>query len=395
MKALFTEEEFRLAKVKDKLPCECEECGNAFYKIKHDIQKVYSGRKPGYARFCSKKCQHENHGYRKNRVGNETGQKCKQCNNPSIYYSYETTGDFCSKLCAKTYSSVINKEQKDESLRRRYGNYTGISAKNIRAPQKERILRREKIDTIKGYGNCIVSFCNSCQVTIPFSRATHCNECSPYVNYKMFYNKLDIKEKKLQKANELAIQKLKHLYFDLELSKVDLQRDYKLDTKSVFRFSQSNGIKLRTVGQGLKLAVKNNKFKIVQPYTQQFYKNGFHTGHTGSVMFLRSGYEQIVAKKLDELLEYYEYEKIRIQYMLSGETHTYVSDFYLPQYNIILEPKSDYFFKIKNNKYFEQYVSTTKEYELHYLFDKDIYKFKSINSFEEFYNNNLIDRKYF
>lgn len=61
--------------------------------------------------------------------------------------------------------------------------------------------------------------------------------------------------------------------------------------------------------------------------------------------------------------------------MFNNEIHTYVSDFYLPQYNLILEPKNDYFFKIKNSKYFEQYNATLNAgYELHYLFRNDVKK---------------------
>lgn len=394
MKPLFSEEEFREAKTKDKLPCECEQCGETFYKIKHDIQKVYSGRKPGYAKFCSKKCQHENHGYRKCRIGKETGYKCKQCNKPAIYYSYETTGDFCSKQCAVTYSSTINQKQKDESLRRKYGNFSGVSLKNKPTVSKKEKPIKIKENKIQGY--CRVSFCNSCNKTLPYSKNSYCLECGKYSRLKLFYSKLNIIENNLPKANELAINKFKELYFELELSKVDLQHDYNLDTNSIFRFAKSNNIKLRTVKDGLKLAILNGKGSIVNPYNSNHYRNGHYTGHTGQVMYLKSGYEFIVAEELDKLKTYYEYEKIRIPYIYNGEQHTYVSDFYIPKYNLILEPKSDYFFKQRKDKYYQQYLSTLNSgYELHYLFDKDIKKIKNISSIKNYYTEVLNGRKYF
>lgn len=393
MKPLFSEEEFDKAKTKDKLPCECEQCGETFYKIKHDIQKVYSGRKPGYAKFCSKKCQHENHGYRKYRIGKETGYKCKQCDKPAVYYSYETTGDFCSKQCAVTYSSTINQKQKDESLRRKYGNYSGISLKNkppVKRKTKELNIKQNKIQ-----GYCRVSFCESCLITIKYSKNQYCSKCSKFNRLKIFYEKLNIKEKNLCKANQMAIKEFCRLYFGLKLSKVDLQRDYKLDTNSIYRFSKSNNIKLRSLSQSIKLAESLGKRTIQNPFTQQFYNSGFYTGNTGQIMYLRSGYEFTVATKLDSLNEYYEYEKIRIQYQLSGETHIYVSDFYLPKYNLILEPKNDYFFKIRNDKYKEQYLASIKAgYNIHFLFESDIKNFKNTTTVAEYYQA-IKDRTYF
>jgi hypothetical protein len=112
-------------------------------------------------------------------------------------------------------------------------------------------------------------------------------------------------------------------------------------------------------------------------------------------MYLRSGYEFTVATKLDSLNEYYEYEKIRIQYQLSGETHIYVSDFYLPKYNLILEPKNDYFFKIRNDKYKEQYLASIKAgYNIHFLFESDIKNFKNTTTVAEYYQA-IKDRTYF
>lgn len=399
---LFSRKQYSDAKTKDVLLCKCENCDNSFYVTKHDVQRVYNNTRPNTGKYCSKKCQHEAHGFRKYRIGQETGHQCKQCDKPAVYYSYETTGDFCSKQCAVTYSSKINKEQQKEKLRRKYGNYSGISLKDKTKPKKEKVSReikikiRKQVDKNKRHGDCKVSFCQSCKTTIPNKKVKYCDGCNSYNQLKLFYSKLGIIETNLTLANQLAVEKFKNLYFDLELSKIDLQRDYNLDTKSIYRFATRNGIKLRTLSESLKLAFKNNKFRILNPTDKQFYKSGFYTGSTGSVFFLRSGYEFVVAEKLDELKINYDYEQIKIPYTLSGVSHWYITDFYLPEFNIILEPKSNYFFKIKNNQYYQQYLSSINcNYELHYLFDKDINKFKSIDSFEKFYNNNLVNRKYF
>jgi hypothetical protein len=40
MKPLYTQEQFDLAKSKDKLPCECYQCGDTFYLTKHRVKNI-------------------------------------------------------------------------------------------------------------------------------------------------------------------------------------------------------------------------------------------------------------------------------------------------------------------------------------------------------------------
>jgi len=54
---------------------------------------------------------------------------------------------------------------------------------------------------------------------------------------------------------------------------------------------------------------------------------------------LRSKLESKIAKELDNLKISWEYEKIIIPYTFNDKIHHYITDFYLPQYNYILEVK--------------------------------------------------------
>ena len=59
---LYTEEEFKSSKSRDKLKLQCYECNNVFLKEKHYIQKAIRGlNKSGVvAKFCSRTCQRRN-----------------------------------------------------------------------------------------------------------------------------------------------------------------------------------------------------------------------------------------------------------------------------------------------------------------------------------------------
>ena len=57
MKPLFSKEEYNKARFNDKLPCECYQCRNTFFKAKKEIQKVLNGNCPTYAKYCNIICR--------------------------------------------------------------------------------------------------------------------------------------------------------------------------------------------------------------------------------------------------------------------------------------------------------------------------------------------------
>jgi very-short-patch-repair endonuclease len=50
-------------------------------------------------------------------------------------------------------------------------------------------------------------------------------------------------------------------------------------------------------------------------------------------------------KILDLKQELYYYEKLRFQYVINDEHKTYIADFYLPERNLIIEVKGEWFQK--------------------------------------------------
>lgn len=99
---LFSEEEFKTAKCKDRLPMRCLVCGETFYQLKSLIQQQLKS-KPSTNRFCSLKCMGIN-----NRV-TKVVCKCDQCGKkieklPSRLS--ESGKVFCSKSCNTIYYNL-------------------------------------------------------------------------------------------------------------------------------------------------------------------------------------------------------------------------------------------------------------------------------------------------
>ncbi len=280
------------------------------------------------------------------------------------------------------HSSNINKEQKNFNIKKRWGTENRPQpVKRIFVHKPKKIIPLEK----QKFKNCLISFCNGCNTIIKNKHIKYCIECAPYKNMTKFYEKLGLKGDNLKEINDKAIIHFKYLYDELEKSKIDLANEYGLNTNSIYIFCTKNNIKLRTVGEGVSMAFKNLKIQISNPCSNSFYLQKYHTGHTGQVFFCRSSYETKLAIKLDELNEYYEYEGLSIEYLKNNKLAYYLPDFYLPQYNLILEPKNRYFFRTKNEIYKSQYEAVIKKgINIHYLFEEEIKMLNSLKSFDEF-----------
>lgn len=101
MKPLFTNEQFKNSKTKDKLPCECYQCNKNFYLTKHDVQRVLNPKHKRTGKFCSKQCQSKFD--KKSPIVN-----CQNCDKefkkwPSQIIKH--INHFCSKSCAATYNN--------------------------------------------------------------------------------------------------------------------------------------------------------------------------------------------------------------------------------------------------------------------------------------------------
>jgi hypothetical protein len=59
MKQLFTNAEYDNAKSTDKLPCECYQCGDSFFRIKKELTRIIKSGNNG-GKFCSNNCTNNN-----------------------------------------------------------------------------------------------------------------------------------------------------------------------------------------------------------------------------------------------------------------------------------------------------------------------------------------------
>jgi hypothetical protein len=96
----YTKEEFNHAGYFDKLPCECEECHNVFYKQKSLIIDIL--RHSNFAqngRFCSHEC------FNKNKTKNNTiSLNCGHCGkNITVKKSKVKERNFCSQNCHRQF----------------------------------------------------------------------------------------------------------------------------------------------------------------------------------------------------------------------------------------------------------------------------------------------------
>lgn len=101
MKPLYTKEEFENAKSMVKLPCECYQCGNTFYKIKKEISSFINNNPLPKIKYCSINCMNNS---RKNKII----VKCNNCNNEFSKLPNKikkSTNHFCSNSCAATYNN--------------------------------------------------------------------------------------------------------------------------------------------------------------------------------------------------------------------------------------------------------------------------------------------------
>jgi hypothetical protein len=104
MKPLYTEKEFDSAKSTDKLPCQCLECNNVFYKEKRVIKRTFTKYDRNTGDFCSKRCANL-------AKGNSQIVLCTNCScefrlkNSSAKGS-KSGNHFCSQSCAATYNNT-------------------------------------------------------------------------------------------------------------------------------------------------------------------------------------------------------------------------------------------------------------------------------------------------
>lgn len=99
---LYTEEEFNNAKSDDKLPLQCEYCGETFYVQKKIIKTTEKSNQKNRNRFCSRLCRNLFYGKTHKLLCDNCGKEFMKINKE---YK-KSTKHFCSLSCAATYNNM-------------------------------------------------------------------------------------------------------------------------------------------------------------------------------------------------------------------------------------------------------------------------------------------------
>ena len=176
-------------------------------------------------------------------------------------------------------------------------------------------------------------------------------------------------------------------YVNKELSLEEVSKKYKHNNiRNFSKILNSLDIKRRSLSQGGVFSYKNFKHKLRKPY--KCYKSGYHNTWMKTKVFYRSGYELKYCKYLDKRKINYEMETLRILYFDNQLQKERVSipDFYLKDYNTIVEIKGKYTYNEQNIKdRFKEYKKLGYDFKLLYGSDlKDITEDFMLNKFIPF-----------
>ena len=112
MKPLYTDDEFKNATTRQKMPCMCSECGIKFFKPKNEIMCLVAGRQTRFKsqnssrriQFCSNKCSHL-------AINRQVEVQCKQCRTSlfrkrNAIRKNKSGNFFCSSSCAAKWNNA-------------------------------------------------------------------------------------------------------------------------------------------------------------------------------------------------------------------------------------------------------------------------------------------------
>jgi len=278
-----------------------------------------------------------------------------KCENCGIEHdgSYGS-GRFCSKQCAKSFSTKneINKLKEVNC---------------VDCGEKIYVNKRTFL------GNCR---CNKCKQNYhKHSDIKHCkicgriyykgqNGCSNIFcknhtlqGFKLLINYFGFNKEKLgtlEVENEFnRIRNIIYkLYWEDNLSSTEISEKFNFKSKhsitqTVFKFLN---IQNRSISQSISNAFLTGRKN--QSNTKNQYKCEWHTTWEGKEVFLRSSYETDYANKLDDQKISYDVECLKIKYFDSqkNEYKCAIPDFYIPSENMIVEIKSSWTLNIQNMK---------------------------------------------
>ena len=290
--------------------------------------------------------------------------KCKNCNEKeAIKYSKYSTGEFCCRECARAYST---KNKRTEINKKVSEKLKKISENRIKNDSNIQNVITKNNGKYKSGTSILKSFiCTSCNNEFfSKSKKNYCSECSKISRRKKMFKRLNVLERNLKESKAKAILLLEKDYFLEELSIPQICEKYGLILRTVWKFLVDNGIKFRNFSSSVSLTYKKGRNISCGNNT---FNSGYHTTWYGKKIFYRSSYEKRLIDVFDKNKIIYLYEKKRFTYYFEGEEKTYISDFYFPKGNIIIESKNKYLQKRDRDKIIEEKKSVRNSGMLFFL----------------------------
>jgi hypothetical protein len=206
---------------------------------------------------------------------------------------------------------------------------------------KPKVVAKNK-STIDNY-NLNPSICQQCNSVLPYEKRHNkfcCSSCSATFNNKKRYDEgYRVSEKNKLKATETLklINKIKSENAP-KFTKVScclICNKWFIGTRKTCSDSCKRKVFSITATNNPKMGGnKNNK------------AYGWYTSPSAGAVWLESSYEYKVAKSLDDN----NINWIRPPYISYNETKKYFPDFYLPDYDVYLDPKNDYLIEMDRDK---------------------------------------------
>lgn len=306
--------------------------------------------------------------------------KCENCGKE--HNGNYASGRFCSKECAKSFSTKNDNKQLKEAKCVNCGKYflIGKRASLNNCKCKECSIKKVK--------------CNICGKE--HNLGEKCNNVFCFnhniLGFKLLIESFGFDKSKLgtpEVENEFnRIRNIIYkLYWEDNLCAKEIANKFNFKSKhsigqTVFKFLD---IPLRNVKTSAKNAVLTGRLK---PSCSYMYKSKTYTTWNGKEVFLRSSYEEDYAKELDEQKIDYDVECLRIKYFDTkiNEYCIAIPDFYIPSENMIVEIKSNWTLDIQEMKdklkaYLEQgykfkLILEHKEVDINTINETDIHPSK-------------------
>lgn len=274
-----------------------------------------------------------------------------KCENCGAEHNGEYSNRFCSKHCARAYSTKhVNRDNVRTVNCCICGKEITIKATSpIKNRKCNDCKRRHKYCTICGRpknpitNKCTNSFCNE-------HNNQHFVSLIKYFGFdKSKYGTVDVEDE---------FNRIKDILYDLYWNKhkssteIAKQFNYTSNPTNITQkiFKQILHIPVKTCKQSTQENFIENRINLGEANNQ--YVHGWHITWNNKEVYYRSQYELDYANELDSKQIDYEMETLRIKYFDSqtNEFRCAIPDFYIPSENMIVEIKSSYTLDVQNMK---------------------------------------------